>query len=157
VYLKLAFRAFLPFLSLYEISKLRIMSLRTGFEIPPSSPPPIWASRQPRISNFASLPIRYLAVTQPFSIKGTPNGGLSECANRENTVGRNGVEGQIPGGVPGILPLVRHGDDVLVHHVEPFPIPQLPAARPERIHAMFLQHGSVRGVAGNWYPYRDGV
>ena len=29
------------------------------------------------------------------------------------------VEGEIPGGVPGILPLVRHGDDVAVVHVVP--------------------------------------
>jgi hypothetical protein len=29
------------------------------------------------------------------------------------------VEGQVPGGEPGVLPLVGHGDDVLIHHVEP--------------------------------------
>jgi hypothetical protein len=32
----------------------------------------------------------------------------------------NAVEGKVPGGVPGILPLVRHGDDVGVVDVGPF-------------------------------------
>ena len=32
----------------------------------------------------------------------------------------NRVEGQIPGRIPRILPLVRHGDHVGVEHVEPF-------------------------------------
>ena len=31
---------------------------------------------------------------------------------------RHAVEGQVPGGVPGILPLVRHGDDVGVVEVQ---------------------------------------
>ena len=31
----------------------------------------------------------------------------------------DGVEGQVPDCVPGVLPLVRHGDDVRVVHVEP--------------------------------------
>ncbi len=31
----------------------------------------------------------------------------------------NGVESQVPGRVPGIFPLVRHGDDVFVDHVIP--------------------------------------
>jgi hypothetical protein len=29
------------------------------------------------------------------------------------------VKGQIPGGIPRVLPLVRHGDDVAVVHVVP--------------------------------------
>ena len=32
---------------------------------------------------------------------------------------RNGVKRQIPCRIPGILPFVRHGDDVGVHHIEP--------------------------------------
>ena len=52
---------------------------------------------------------------------------------------RDSVEGQIPGGKPRIFPLVRHRDDVLIHHVEPFAVPHLPAVRPHRIDAMFLE------------------
>ena len=36
---------------------------------------------------------------------------------------RQRVEGQVPGRVPGVLPLVGHGDDVLVQHVEPLRVP----------------------------------
>ena len=36
---------------------------------------------------------------------------------------RQRVERQIPGRVPGILPLVGHRDDVLVQHVEPLRVP----------------------------------
>ena len=32
---------------------------------------------------------------------------------------RNHVKGQVPGGVPGIFPLVGHGDDVAVEQVPP--------------------------------------
>ena len=32
---------------------------------------------------------------------------------------REHVEGKIPGRVPGILPLVRHGDHVAIEHVVP--------------------------------------
>ena len=32
---------------------------------------------------------------------------------------RKHVEGKIPGCVPGILPLVRHGDHVAIEHVVP--------------------------------------
>ena len=32
---------------------------------------------------------------------------------------RDRVKGEIPGGVPRVLPLVRHRDDVVVEHVEP--------------------------------------
>ncbi len=35
---------------------------------------------------------------------------------------RDGMEGQVPGCVPGVLPLVGHRDDVGVHHVEPLAI-----------------------------------
>lgn len=33
------------------------------------------------------------------------------------------VKGQIPGGIPGIFPLVGHGDNVIVQHVVPIAIP----------------------------------
>ena len=55
--------------------------------------------------------------------------------NRE----RKGVEGQIPGRVPGILPLVGHGDDVLVQHVEPFRVPGVAIAAVERIGVVLVQ------------------
>ena len=32
---------------------------------------------------------------------------------------RQRVEGEVPGGVPRVLPLVGHRDDVVVDHVEP--------------------------------------
>ena len=44
-------------------------------------------------------------------------------------VQRDRVEGQIPRRVPGIFPLVRHRDDVGVHHVGP---PGVPKPRPLR-------------------------
>ncbi len=39
---------------------------------------------------------------------------------------RDAVEGEIPRRVPGVLPLVRHRDDVLVDHVEPRLVPACP-------------------------------
>ncbi len=39
----------------------------------------------------------------------------------------------------GILPLVGHRDDVLVHHVEPFAVPHEASAGLHRIDAMFLE------------------
>ena len=36
---------------------------------------------------------------------------------------RDRVKGEIPGGVPRVLPLVRHRDDVVVEHVEPVAVP----------------------------------
>jgi hypothetical protein len=38
------------------------------------------------------------------------------------------VEGQVPGGVPGIFPLVGHRDDVRVHHVRPLGVADAGAA-----------------------------
>ena len=38
---------------------------------------------------------------------------------------RQHVEGQVPGGEPGVLPLVRHRDDVVVVHVEPLAVAHL--------------------------------
>ncbi len=43
---------------------------------------------------------------------------------------RHGVERQIPRRVPGILPLVRHRDDVGVHHVRPVGVAVAAAIRP---------------------------
>ena len=52
---------------------------------------------------------------------------------------RKRVEGQIPGRVPRVLPLVRHRDDVFVQHVEPFPVPGLPEAGMERVGIVLVQ------------------
>ena len=40
---------------------------------------------------------------------------------------RDAVEGQVPGGVPGILPLVRHREDVGVVEVRPVAVAAVPA------------------------------
>src|SRR5215469_7298099 len=40
---------------------------------------------------------------------------------------RNAMEREVPGGVPGVLPLVRHGDDVLVVEVHPVFVAAAPA------------------------------
>ena len=42
---------------------------------------------------------------------------------------RHGVKRQIPRGVPRVLPLVRHGDHVGVHHVRPGVVPRLRSVR----------------------------
>src|SRR5262249_30610057 len=42
------------------------------------------------------------------------------------------VEREIPGGVPGELPLIRHGDDVAVVEVDPVGIAAFPARRRRR-------------------------
>ena len=52
---------------------------------------------------------------------------------------RQRVEGEVPGGVPGVLPLVGHGDDVVVDHVEPLAVPEVAAAVMERVGAVLLQ------------------
>ena len=55
---------------------------------------------------------------------------------------RDRVERQVPGGVPGVLPLVGHGDDVAVEHVEPLGVPHLPLRRPdERMRLVLLEPG----------------
>ena len=41
---------------------------------------------------------------------------------------RRAVEGEVPGGVPGVLPLVRHRDDVAVVHVVPVRVARRAAA-----------------------------
>ena len=40
---------------------------------------------------------------------------------------RHTVEGQVPRRVPGVFPAVGHGQDVPVLHVEPVPVPDIPA------------------------------
>ena len=54
---------------------------------------------------------------------------------------RNGVERQVPGRVPGILPLVGHGNDVAVEHVEPLGVPHLFRAPEERVGIVLLEPG----------------
>ena len=50
------------------------------------------------------------------------------------------VERQIPGRVPGILPLVRHRDDVVVDHVDPFPVPDVATVTAgQRVCPVFIQ------------------
>src|SRR5256884_3825069 len=52
---------------------------------------------------------------------------------------REGVEGQIPGRVPGILPLVGHGDDVLIQHVVPLRVPGIFVSGMERVGVVLVQ------------------
>src|SRR5215468_12523119 len=52
---------------------------------------------------------------------------------------RNGVKGQVPGGKPGIFPLVRHRDDMVSDHVEPLAVADLTICWPHRIVAMLLE------------------
>ena len=60
---------------------------------------------------------------------------------------RQGMEGEVPGRVPGILPLVGHGDDVVVDHVEPLAVPELAAAVMKRVSAVLFQPRiAVEGV-----------
>ena len=50
------------------------------------------------------------------------------------------MEGEVPGRVPGIFPLVRHGDDVAVVHVVPVVVARrLLAGRLERIGAALFE------------------
>ena len=52
---------------------------------------------------------------------------------------RDRVERQVPGRVPGVLPLVGHGDDVAVQHVEPLGVPDAARAAEERMRLVLLQ------------------
>ena len=58
------------------------------------------------------------------------------------------VKGQIPGGVPRVLPLVRHRNDVVVEHVEPVAVPDRDRRRRvERVHAVLTEpHVDVEEV-----------
>ena len=52
---------------------------------------------------------------------------------------RQRVEGQVPGRVPGVLPLVRHRDDVLVQHVEPLRVPGIAISLMQGIGVVLVQ------------------
>ena len=52
---------------------------------------------------------------------------------------RKRVEGQVPCRVPGVLPLVGHGDDVLVQHVEPLRVPGIVIAGMEGVGVVLVQ------------------
>src|SRR5258705_11347482 len=49
-----------------------------------------------------------------------------------------GVKCQVPRRVPRILPLIRHGDDVIVHHVEPILVPRFAYTEPKRLDRSFF-------------------
>ncbi len=62
--------------------------------------------------------------------------GEVEIDQREGS----GVEGEVPCGVPGVLPLVRHRDDVGVEHVKPFGIARaLPGRFEQRVTVVLLE------------------
>ncbi len=70
-----------------------------------------------------------------------------ELALRERRIGErehDGVEGEIPGGVPGILPRIRHRQDVVVVEVDPIRIAPVPAfgrrRRLQRVPAQPVAH-----------------
>src|SRR5271156_5230613 len=52
---------------------------------------------------------------------------------------RDRVEREVPGRIPGIFPFVGHRDDVVVEHVEPFLVPEVPASGNQRVGAMVVQ------------------
>src|SRR5262249_48690451 len=52
---------------------------------------------------------------------------------------RNSMKCEIPCGVPGILPLVRHRDDVAVDHVDPFAVAYSARSWFHRIGSVILQ------------------
>ena len=56
---------------------------------------------------------------------------------------RNRMKRQVPGRVPGILPLVRHGDHVGVEHVEPFGVPHAVPGGFEQRMALVLAQPSL--------------
>src|SRR4051812_33592667 len=82
----------------------------------------IYVAERPLVSG--QLPVR---VHVPFPQK------ERELSLGESRISRSngyGMESKIPGGIPGILPLVRHRDDVFVEEVDPFMVPtQLPLGR----------------------------
>src|SRR6476659_4332835 len=49
------------------------------------------------------------------------------------------MEGQIPGGIPWVLPFVGHRDDVVMDHMEPLLVSALTARGRQRIGPTFLQ------------------
>src|SRR6201987_484632 len=60
--------------------------------------------------------------------------GKIEVHQRE----RNGVKGQVPRRIPGIFPLVGHGNDVVVQHVEPVGVTDSSSAGPQHWMSVML-------------------
>jgi hypothetical protein len=54
---------------------------------------------------------------------------------------RDGVKRQIPSGIPGVLPLVGHGDDIVIDHMKPVTVPEGTARRMEGVGVVLLQPG----------------
>ena len=50
-----------------------------------------------------------------------------------NHIERYGMKCQIPCRIPWIFPFIRHGYDVIVYHVIPFPVAYRPLAAKERM------------------------
>ncbi len=73
---------------------------------------------------------------------------------------RNAVERQVPGGVPRVLPLVGHGHDVVVEHVEPRLVAAPPPGRrSQRVEVALTQpavHVEVIALLGPQHP-RQGL
>ena len=66
----------------------------------------------------------------------------SNCSlakSRSTMPSGNRVESQVPRRVPGVFPLVRHRDDVFVHHVEPLAVPEFATATVEGVRMVLLQ------------------
>ena len=60
---------------------------------------------------------------------------------------RNAVKSQVPRRVPGVLPLIRHRDNIIVDHVVPVPVPGLAALAEQRIAVMLREPGvGFKGV-----------
>ncbi len=61
---------------------------------------------------------------------------------------RHGMEREVPRGVPGVLPLVRHRDDVVVDHVRPLRVADVvPRRRAQRVRGVLAKpHVEVEGV-----------
>ena len=54
---------------------------------------------------------------------------------------RDGMKGQVPGGVPGVFPLVRHRNDVVIDHVEPVAVPEDTARGVKGVGPVLLEPG----------------
>ena len=54
------------------------------------------------------------------------------------------MKGKIPGGIPRIFPLVRHGDHVGIQHVEPFHVPRAVAVGLEQRMTLVLDEPALQ-------------